>query len=124
MHFRDRLALSASVLSSLWVGAQVAYAQNLQVIPTSPLPGCDFQTGKMSAACIPSFIGYLIQLVFSVISVFFIINVLYAGYQIAFGYINGEKSEGADRLKWSIIGLIVSVCSFLILDLAVTVISP
>jgi len=123
MRFTRHLVLPASLAASLWTGVQAAYAQNIQVI-TSGLNGCDFVTGKMTAACIPSFIGHLIQIVFSVISVFFIINVLYAGYQIAFGYINGDKSEGADRLKWSIIGLVVSVCSFLILDLAVTIISP
>jgi hypothetical protein len=74
--------------------------------------------------CIPIFIGNLIVTIFSVISAFFLINVIYAGYQIAMGSWTGEKSAGKDRLTWSIIGLVVSVCAYLILDLVVSVITP
>lgn len=103
--------------------AQHAVAQNPAII-TGGLPGCDFATGWLTASCIPIFIAHLIQVLFSVISAFFLINVIYAGYQLAIGYLSGEKSAGIDRLKWSIIGLVVCVCAFLILDLAVTIISP
>jgi hypothetical protein len=100
----------------------VASAQNPQIITN--LPGCDFVTGKLSAACVPIFIGHLIQVLFSLISLFFLLNVMYAGYQIALGYIRGEKTEGIERIRWSIIGLIVCVCTFLIINLVINVISP
>ncbi len=103
-------------------GVPVASAQNPRII--TELPGCDFATGRLSSACIPIFIGHLIQVVFSVISLFFLLNVMYAGYQIALGYIRGEKTEGIERIRWSIIGLIVSVCAFLIANLVVNVITP
>lgn len=85
---------------------------------------CDIKTGIMQAKCIPEFIGNLIVVVFGVVSAFFLLNVIYAGYQIALGSWTGEKSEGKDRLTWSIIGLIICVCAFLILDLVVSVILP
>lgn len=107
----------------LWAAALPASAQNPAII-TDLGPDCDFTTGMLKAACIPIFIGHLITVIFSVISAFFLINVMYAGYQIALGSWTGEKSEGKDRLTWSIIGLVVSVCSYLILDLAVSVITP
>lgn len=116
-------SLPATALIALGSLASTAHAQNLQILAPG-LSGCDWTTGKIKAMCIPIFIGHLVQLVFSVISVFFLLNVLYAGYQIAMGSWTGEKAAGKDRLTWSIIGLAVSVCTYLIMNLVLTVISP
>lgn len=84
---------------------------------------CDFITGKIKAACIPEFIGHLVVVVFQAISVFFLINVMYAGYQLAVSHMSeGDKGAGKERIRWSIIGLIISVCSFLILELVLSAI--
>ncbi len=112
--------LSSLALSLLT--PQLVLAQNPAVVTT--LPGCDFETGRLAAACVPIFVGHLITLIFSLVSAFFILNVMYAGYQIAMGSWTGEKSEGKERVTWSVIGLVVTVCSYLILDLAVSVITP
>ena len=123
MRLSPRFTASAAVMTTLLVRAQMTYAQNFQII-TDGIPGCNFRTGKLEAKCIPLFIAHLIQVLFSLISIFFILNVLYAGYQMAISYGQGNgMGEGKDRLYWSIAGVIVSVCSFLILDLVVTVIS-
>lgn len=113
---------SAAFLPALAVVPTIARAQNPAII--TDLPGCDFRTGNMDIECIPIFIGHLIQTIFGLISVFFILNVIYAGYEIATGAWSGDRTAGKDRLKWSIVGLIVSACSYLILNLVVTVISP
>ena len=52
----------------------------------------------------------------------FMINVMIAGYQLAMGSITGDKGAGKDRLTWSIIGLITTICVFLILDLVLGII--
>lgn len=81
------------------------------------IDGCDFVTGKLEAKCIPMFIGETIVFVFSLIGIFFIINIMYAGYQIAFGGAGiVEEGAGKQRLKWSIIGFIACACAFVILD--------
>ena len=85
--------------------------------------GCDFATGQITAACIPNFIAHLIQFIFALSGTFFLINILVAGFQIATGTAMGAgREKGVERLRWSIIGFIVTACSFLILDLAVYVI--
>ena len=83
---------------------------------------CNFTTGKLPPACIPLFIGHLIELVFGLVSIFFILNVIFAGYQLAIGAWSGEKSKGKDRLIWSIIGLIICAGAFLILDVVLNVV--
>lgn len=85
---------------------------------------CNYITGQLKAKCIPIFIGHLVVQVFRLLSAFFVLNVLYAGYQVAIGAWSGEKSAGKDRLLWSVIGLIVSVLAFVILDLVLSVIAP
>lgn len=102
---------------------------NIQVLPpglVNPIDGkpCDFATGKISAGCIPLFVGHLVEIIFSLISAFFLLNVIFAGYQMAMGSWTGDKANGKDRLTWSIIGLVITVCSFLILDLIVSVVLP
>lgn len=114
--------VSGSALSLL-AYAQVAYAQNPGIV-VEGLFGCNFRTGKLLPQCIPIFIGHIIQTVVSVLSVLFLLNVLYAGYQIAMGSWTGEKAAGKDRLTWSIIGLVVSTCAFLIIDLVVDTLAP
>jgi hypothetical protein len=116
------MILRLSSLAYLLLTSTSAFAQNPAILQNSP--GCDYATGILQAKCIPIFIGNLIVTIFSVISAFFLINVIYAGYQIAMGSWTGEKSAGKDRLTWSIIGLVVSVCAYLILDLVVSVITP
>lgn len=111
-----------SAVAALLLGAQTAFAQ--PTILTNLGSDCNFITGELAAACIPRFIGHLVTTVFSILSIFFLINVMIAGYQIAMGAWTGEKSAGKDRLFWSIAGLVISVSVFLLLDLALTVISP
>lgn len=111
--------IAATVLLwSLWASAAVAQPA---VITNALGPQCNFVTGRLSPACVPLFIGHLIQLVFGLVGTFFLFNVMYAGYQFAMGAWSGDKSKGKDRLQWSIIGLIVCASAFLILDVVLTV---
>lgn len=86
-------------------------------IITNDVPGCDFVTGYLSAACIPIFIGHVIQVIMGLVGGLFIINVMIGGWQYAIGAVQGDEGKGKERIQWSIIGLIVTTCAFLIFDL-------
>lgn len=98
----------------------VASAQQPGVIMEG-LTGCDFQTGKLMAACIPVFIGHLVQIIMALVGSIFVINVMIGGYQYAIGAIEGDEGKGKERIYWSIIGLIVTTCAYLIIDLVLTI---
>ena len=87
------------------------------------ITGCDFSTGRLLSACIPNFIAYLVQFIFSLLGMFFLLNVIFAGYQIAVSGLTGDKEAGKKRLMWSVVGLIVAICAFVILDLVLSVIT-
>ncbi len=99
----------------------IASAQQPAII-MSGLTGCDFTTGKLLAACIPIFIGHLVQIIMGLVGTIFIINVMIGGYQYAIGALHGDEGKGKERITWSIIGLIVTSCAYLIIDLVLTVI--
>jgi hypothetical protein len=122
MKFRP-LAQTASPLALLALLALPTPAFAQWAIIMNGIEGCDFDSGWMTAACIPNFIAHLVAFVYGLIGLFFVVNVMLGGYQLAIAYIGeSDKGAGKDRIKWSIIGLIVSSCIFLILDLVLNVV--
>lgn len=95
------------------IGPTIAHAQIIQ----QGAGGCDFKTGKLSAACIPGFIGHVIQIVIGFIGAFLLINILIAGYQIAVANVIDDKAAGKNRLIWSLVGFTVAVSCYLIVDI-------
>lgn len=107
-------------LNAFLVAVGTASAQTPGVIQEG-LTGCDFQTGRLKASCIPVFIGHLVQIIMFLVGAIFVINVMIGGYQYAMGTIQGDEGKGKERIYWSIIGLIVTTCAYLIIDLVLTV---
>lgn len=93
-----------------------AYAQSFTILTTEG--GCDYVSGKLMARCVPILIGHLVQVIFSLIGVYFLFNVIFAGYQILFG--KGDMGDGKARIFSSIMGFVAAACAFLVIDLVVT----
>jgi len=93
-----------------------AYAQTFQILTDEG--GCDYVSGKIKAKCFPILIGHLVQVIFSLIGVYFLINVIIAGHQILFG--GGDLGDGKARIFASFTGFISAACSFLVIDLVIT----
>jgi hypothetical protein len=111
-----------SAIIGMWFWQVQCVAAQPAVITSGLGSACNFRTGMLSPACIPLFIGHLIQLLFSLIGTFFLFNVMYAGYLLAVSGWSGDKPKGKDRLTWSIIGIIVCASAYLILDVVLTII--
>lgn len=122
MNFRKSTpSLAIGLLTALLAVPSPAFAEWGVLI--SGITGCDFTTGWLTPACIPNFIGHLIVFVFGFVGIFFVLNVMYAGYELAIAYIGeSDKGAGKERLKWSIVGLVLATCTFLILDLVLTIV--
>ncbi len=84
------------------------------------IDGCDFVTGNVRAKCIPNYIAYLVKLLFGLIGLIFVVNVMIAGYQIAIGAATDDKTSGKQRLYYSVIGVFVSTCAFLLIDFVIS----
>lgn len=111
---------SSAFISAFFVAVGTATAQTPGIIQEG-LTGCDFATGRLQASCIPVFIGHLVQIIMYLVGAIFVINVMIGGYQYAIGVVQGDEGKGKERIYWSIIGLIVTTCAYLIIDLVLTV---
>lgn len=81
--------------------------------------GCNFTSGLVGAACIPIFIGHLIQWVLGFVGAFCLINIMIGGYQIALGSAIGDKEAGKGRVLWALVGLFVSLISYGLINLLI-----
>ncbi|MDO8648911.1 MAG: pilin [Candidatus Peregrinibacteria bacterium] len=81
---------------------------------------CNFVTGEFDFGCIPLYLAYLLQVLFGVIGTVCVIEIIWAGYQIALSGVTGDKEKGKARLTWALIGFVIAILAFLIIDLFVT----
>lgn len=79
--------------------------------------GCDFFTGFISADCVPKYIAYLIGEIFKLTGAVFLIMIIVGGYQYVISKAGGGGGEeGKDRVRFAIIGFLVTALSFYIVD--------
>jgi len=116
--FAHKLAL-ACILILLLVWAQKVLAVP-SLIPESGKIGtgteCDFNTGKIGFVCFKEYIKYLLALVFGFTGIFFLMMIVFSGYQIALGTVTGNKEKGKEMLKGAIVGFIISALSLAIVS--------
>jgi hypothetical protein len=117
-----RLQKLLLVLAPLLVPA-AAFAQlNPQLIPESGTIGrCSFITGDIHFDCIPLYVGYLIQLIFSFIGTICLVEIIWGGYEYALSGFQGDTTTAKKRISNAIFGLVFSVLAFLIVDTIVSV---
>lgn len=92
-----------------------AYAQIIK-----DLPGCPITTGWFGAGCVPVFIGHLIQFVLAFVGGICLINIMIGGYQIALGSAIGDKEAGKNRILWALVGLLVSLFCYGLINLLIS----
>lgn len=110
-----RFRLTAALLGFV---PAAAYAQKLELIPGSGMIGsCNFVTGEFHYACFPLYLGYLIQLAFAFGVGTCLTQIIWGGYEYAITpAVGGDNSGAKTRIRHAIIGLIVCILSFLIVD--------
>ncbi len=108
------------LLGFLPVVATAQSPQGLQVIPESGvIANCNFVTGEFHFNCFPVYLGYLIQLAFAFGVGTSLSQIVWGGYEWAFAGLGGDTQGAKKRIQHAIIGLVVSVLAFLIVDTVV-----
>ncbi len=96
-----------------------AFAQ-ISLIGTDVPCGAKFRSGEITADCVPLYIAYLIQQVFSVTGALCLIMLIIGGYEWALGSVAGGKDKAQATIMWAIIGMILSALSFFIVDFVIS----
>ncbi|MSR87280.1 hypothetical protein EXS70_03865 [Candidatus Peribacteria bacterium] len=109
-------------------GVAKLQAPGPQLIPdTGAIGSCNFVTGDFGFDCIPLYMTYLIRLAFSLAGGFAVFQIVQGGYEYAFSGLQQfgglpDKEAGKKRITNAIIGLVVVVFTYLIIDTLVSVI--
>src|SRR3989338_4451702 len=98
-----------------------------QLIPESGIiPGtnCSFITGNFHFDCIPLYLSYLIKLAFSIAGGFALFNIIQGGYEYGISGLPAgivDKEAAKKRIYHAIIGFVVVIFTYLIIDTIVSV---
>lgn len=96
-------------------------AQPRPALIQSGITGCDFVTGKLTAGCIPQFLGHIIGIQFAITGAVFLIVTAMGGYQYVLGSAGvGQKENGLARIRFGMLGFLVSALAFFIVDFVIT----
>lgn len=84
----------------------------------APVPiTCNFHTGQFAAFCIPAYLAYLISVIFALTGAIFLLMIILGGYQYVIGKAGGGGGEeGKARVRFAIIGFLVTALAFYIVD--------
>jgi TRAP-type C4-dicarboxylate transport system permease small subunit len=89
---------------------------------TTTASGCNFTTGVLASDCLPGYLAYLIGVIFTLTGAVFLIMLIIGGYQYVLGSSGlGNKEEGTARIRFAIIGFLVTALSFYIVEFVLNV---
>lgn len=100
----------------------------LQVVPDTGMIGnCSFITGDFSFECIPLYLAYVIRIAFGFAGGLALFQILQGGYEYALSGLQQfgglpDKESAKKRITNAILGLVVVVFAYLIIDTIVAAI--
>ncbi len=106
----------------LWVPSS-AMAQMISLFGDDVPCKEKFQTGNVTADCVPLYIAYVIKQVFSFTGAVCLIVIMLGGFQYALGTVAGGKDKARATIQYGIIGMIVSALAFFILSFVINAIA-
>jgi cation transporter-like permease len=123
-----RIGLLIGILCAMHLAGsnEIAFAATPSLIPgpgtagsagSALLAECAFHTGKLEAKCAPQYIAYLIEIIFQLTGAIFLLMIIIGGYQYVISKAGGGGGdEGKARVRYAIVGFLVTALSFYIVD--------
>lgn len=104
--------------------ATATFAQAPMLIPEGGMiGGCSFVTGDFGFDCIPLYLSYLIRLAFGLAGGFALFNIIQGGYEYGLSGLPAgivDKEAAKKRVTHAIVGFVVVILAFLIIDTIVS----
>lgn len=78
--------------------------------------GCAVRSGKIKLYMIPYFVTYLVQFLLSIAGIIAVLFVVYGGFQYVKGGVTEDKESGKKTITHALIGLVVSLSAWIIVN--------
>lgn len=82
----------------------------------SAILGCAIKTGRIRLYMMPFFITYLIQFLLSLAGLIAVLFVVYGGFKYTIGGITEDKESGKKVIKNALMGLIIALSSWMVIN--------
>lgn len=82
----------------------------------SSILGCAVKTGRIRLYMMPFFITYLIQFLLSLAGLIAVLFVVYGGFKYTVGGLVEDKESGKKVIKNALIGLVVALSSWMVIN--------
>lgn len=105
-------ALDSKIGFEKYLGAASNKSDTLQSIL-----GCAVKTGRIRLFMVPYFITYLIQFLLSLAGLVAVFFIVYGGFKYTTGGITEDKEAGKKTIMHALIGLVVSLSAWIIVNL-------
>jgi len=95
------------------------------IVPQN-IPGCNFFEGLKDQdgfTCVLVFLGNIARFLLGFTGVICLIMIMIGGYQIAIGSVIGDKEQGKSRIIWSLVGLLVCILAYAIVNTVVVILT-
>lgn len=104
------------------------FAQDSLIPPsgilTTPAGTCDFTTGVFHFDCIPAYLGYLMKFFVVFSGGALLIGIILGGYKYAiYSATATGKEEGKKQLLGAIVGFVLVILSYLLLDTIIEILT-
>lgn len=88
------------------------------MLPTFMNDSCDYVTGQVTWKCIPLIVAAFVKFLMSLIATFSLIWIMWGGYEIVLGPTGAVSADdGKKRIQHAIVGLVVSILGFALINL-------
>lgn len=130
LHNRPSMMILILIASVVLVATypSVVFAQPTLIPQDGTIGGCSFITGDFGFDCIPLYLAYLIRLAFGLAGGFALFNIIQGGYEYAISGMQPiagglpDKEAAKKRITNAIVGFVVVVLAYLIIDTIVSAI--
>lgn len=91
----------------------------------TPPPSCDFATGYLHWNCIPDYIVMISAALVSFVASICVLLLMYNGFRYMLGPVTEGSTDNAKKgIRYSIIGLVICILAYVIVDLVVQSVTP
>ncbi len=79
--------------------------------------GCAIKTGRVRLYMVPFFATFIIQFLLQIAGIIAVLFMIYGGYNYVVGGISEDKESGKKTIQYALIGLIVALSAWIIVNL-------
>jgi hypothetical protein len=103
--------------------ASIDLGGNVGSVSYTDILACSIKTGEIKMWMVPFFIRFILEFIIGLAGLVSVAGVVYGGYLYLFAGISDDKDKGKNAIKNSVIGLVLSLTAWAIVNVVISFIT-